>query len=176
VEVTGRVTGRGVGGIPVLLERLDFPFTGDWSSQFTPPAGKARRDGRFTFTTGPLFSTTRLRVLTRSQVVVVSPEATASVAVRVGLITRRASRRRTLLYGSVTPAAPDGRASLQRLSRSGRWLFQRRTALAPHTLNRSRYRFTVPRGRRPATYRVVVVANDAGAHVPGRSRAVTVRR
>jgi hypothetical protein len=107
---------------------------------------------------------------------VVSPEATASVAVRVGLITRRASRRRTLLYGSVTPAAPEGRASLQRLSRSGRWLFQRRTALAPHTLNRSRYRFTVPRGRRPATYRVVVVANDAGAHVPGRSRAVTVRR
>lgn len=175
VQVTGRVTGRGVGGIPVLLERLDFPFTGAWSSQFTPASVKAQRDGRFFFATGPLFATTRLRVLTLSQVVVISPEATAGVAVRVGVIARRAPRRRTVLRGTVTPAAPDGHATLQRLSRSGRWLFQRRAALVPHTLNRSRYSFTLAPRRSTQTYRIRVVPNDAGAHARGASRAVTVR-
>jgi hypothetical protein len=175
VEVTGRVSGAGVNGIPVALERQDFPFTGAFSSFGVPAPVRAARDGRYRFETGPLFSTTRLRVLTRTQVVVISPEATASVALRVGLIASRAPRRRTRLRGTVTPAAPNGRASLQRLSASGRWLFQRRTALVPSTANRSAYAFILAPRRRSATYRVVVIADDAGAHVPGASRAVTVR-
>jgi hypothetical protein len=63
---------------------------------------------------------------------------------------------------------------LQRLTSTGRWRLHRRAALSPSTGNRSRYSFVLPRRRRIATYRVVVVPNDGGAHVSGSSRAVTV--
>lgn len=50
---------------------------------------------------------------------------------------------------------------------------------APHArafdAARSRYRFSVRRSRRTLTHRVVVVARDGGAHVPGVSREVRVR-
>jgi hypothetical protein len=41
--------------------------------------------------------------------------------------------------------------------------------------DRSRYRFTLRRRARTLTYRVVVVARDGGAHVPGISREVRLR-
>jgi hypothetical protein len=52
----------------------------------------------------------------------------------------------------------------------------RRATPTPLSGDRSRYRFTVRRGSRARTYRVAVVARDGGAHVPGTSRAVTLRR
>ncbi len=42
------------------------------------------------------------------------------------------------------------------------------------TGNRSRYRFIVARRSRATNYRVVVLARDGGAHVPGTSRTLTV--
>jgi hypothetical protein len=52
-----------------------------------------------------------------------------------------------------------------------------RQAAQPLDSERSRYGFTVRRAKRgkPASrYRVVVVARDGGAHVPGRSRQLRV--
>jgi hypothetical protein len=97
------------------------------------------------------------------------------VAVKVGLKTQRVSSRRIRLTGATWPDVPAGRASLQRQSRSGRWGPVARTKLSPLPGGRSRYSFTVSRRSRALNYRVVVVANDGGAHASGHSRVVSVR-
>ncbi len=174
LTVTGRVSGQG--RIPVALERLDFPFTGGFYQVGANVTTDA--NGKFSFPAVVLFSTTRVRVTTRTAIVATSPVATASVAVKVGLRARRVGRRRASLTGATWPAVPNGRISLQRLTRTGRWLLVARARPRPLSGNRSRYRFTVRRARRAIIYRVVVLARDGGAHVPGMSslRAVPARR
>ncbi|HET8953897.1 MAG TPA: fibronectin type III domain-containing protein [Solirubrobacteraceae bacterium] len=174
IEVFGRVTGNGVNGILVALERQDFPFAGPFSSIGAPAPVRANRDGSFRFFLPSLFSATRLRALTRTSVSAVSPAVTANVALRVGAGVRRASRRASRIRGSIVPAAPNGRAVLQRLTRSGSWVFVRGASPRAAGANRSRYGFKVRKRRAPRTYRVRVIARDGGAHVPGTSRSVVV--
>ena len=136
---------------------------------------RANRDGTFRFYVPTLFSATRLHALTRTSVQAVSAPVTANVAVRVGARLRRGTRRAVRIRGSVVPAVPNGRATLQRLTRRGHWAFVRGTKPRAGGANRSRYGFKVRKKRSPQTYRVRVIARDGGAHVPGTSRAVTVR-
>ena len=169
VTFTGTVSGSGA--TPVALEKQDFPFNGPWVQVATATSsGK----GEFTLRSPALFATTRLRTVTRTAVAVTSTVTTASVAVKVGLKTQRVSGQRIRLEGATWPAVPDGQASLQRQSRSGRWGPVARTSLSPLPGGRSRYRFTVARRSRALNYRVVVVPRDNGAHVSGHSRVVAV--
>ncbi len=168
--LTGTVSG--VTRTPVALEKQDFPYAGPFIAIATTTANSR---GAFSFTVPPLFTTSRLRVVTRTAVVATSPAVTAKVAVKVGLRTKRLSRKRYRLHGATWPAVPNGRASLQRQSRSGRWSPVARTSLSPLSGDRSRYRFTVRRRSRALNYRVVVVPNDGGAHVSGHSRVVRLR-
>jgi hypothetical protein len=168
VRVTGMVTGDGIDHIPVALERLDFPFTSGFA-QSGPPV-KADGSGRFKFTLPVVYSTTRLRVSTRTRVSAASPPTTVPVALKVGLRIRRLPHRRAELSGAVWPATPHGRAVLQRRGRRGRWIPVAGRRLTPLTLNRSRFRFRLRLRRHARSYRVVVSARDGGAHVPGRSR------
>ena len=75
-------------------------------------------------------------------------------------------------------ACPTGRVSLQKRSPRGRWAVVKRAASEaarrqPLALPASRC--VKPKRKRPAArYRVVVLARDGGAHVPGRSREVRV--
>ena len=165
--------GQRQGSIPVALERQDFPFGNGFYQAAT---ANANGSGNFSFTVPPLFSTTRLRVTTRTALPVSSAVITASVAVKVGLYTKRLRGKRVRITGATWPAVPAGRASLQRETRSGRWLPVRRTSLSALPNNRSRYRFIVSRRSRALGYRVVVVPNDGGAHVRGTSRVVTIPR
>ena len=174
IEVFGRVSGTGVNGIPVALERQDFPFLGPFSSLGTPTPLRADRFGRFRFFVPSLFSATRLHALTRTAVVVTSPAVTAAVALRVGTAIRRASRRAVRIRGSVRPASPDGRAVLQRRTARGGWSFVRGAALRPLGTSRSRYAFRVAKRRGARAYRVRVFPRDGGAHVTGTSRTVRV--
>jgi len=173
--VFGRVSGTGVNGLPVGIERQDFPFGGPFSSIGTPLPVRTDRSGGFRIFVPALFSTTRLRAVTRTAVSVASPAVEAAVSLRVGAAARRASRRRVRLRGAVRPAAPDGRAVLQRRTASGRWSFVRGADLTPLGENRSRYSFAVARRRAARRFRVRVIARDGGAHVPGTSRTVKVR-
>jgi hypothetical protein len=169
IVVTGIVTGRGIGGIPVALERQDFPFTTAFAQ--VGPTVRASSAGAYTIAVPPLFSTARVRVLTRSQVVVSSPVVQVSVAVKVGIRTRRLrGSRRAIVTGTTAPAVPSGRASLQRLTASGRWVTIKRAGLATLPDNRSRYRFNLRLRRTPLRVRVVVSPRDGGAHVRGTSR------
>jgi hypothetical protein len=116
-----------------------------------------------------LTAATHLRALTRTDVVAISPTVTAHVALKVGIAARRAGRKRVRLRGSIVPATPNGRAVLQRRNSRGGWTFLRAKDA------RSRYKFVVNR-RKTRTYRVRVIARDGGAHVPGTSRKVRVKR
>jgi hypothetical protein len=175
IEVFGRVSGSGVNGIQVGLERQDFPFAGPFSSLGVPAAVRANRDGTFRIYLPTLFSATRLRALTRTTVQAVSTPVTANVAVRVGARVRRATRRAVRIRGSIVPAVPNGRAVLQRRTRRGNWVFVRGTDPRAAGANRSRYGFKVRKRRGARVYRVRVIARDGGAHVPGTSRVVRVR-
>jgi hypothetical protein len=172
LTVTGRVSGAGAGGAPLALEAQAFPFGGAFAQVATRNAAS---NGTYSFTVGALFVTTRYRVVTRTQVVAASPVATASSALRVGARLERLSARRSRLQGTIWPAVPRARASLQRKTRSGRWVPVSRHGVRALGSDRSRYRFTLRRRSRTLTYRVVVVANDGGAHVRGISREVRLR-
>jgi hypothetical protein len=175
-EVFGQVSGTGVSSIPVALERQDFPYAGPFSSTGTPLPVRADRNGRYRMFVPALFSATHLRAVTRTAVNVVSAPVTANVALKVGLAARRAPRKRARLRGAVRPAVPSGRAVLQRQTASGGWTFVRGKGLSELGANRSRYTFLVKRRRTARVYRVRVIARDGGAHVPGTSRAVRVKR
>jgi hypothetical protein len=168
--VRGRVTGRGVGGLTVALERQDFPFSRPYY-----PVGTRRTasNGTFSFAVGPLWAVARLRLVTRTAIVAVSPVVEVRNALRVGLLARRIAGGRVRLGGSVSPAVPKGRASLQKRSPHGRWVTVRRSRVKPLRDGRSQYAFTV---RRRGTYRVMVLPRDAFAHVRGTSRERRISR
>ena len=168
--VSGKVSGQGVGGATVALERQDFPFAGPF---YLVATTKASGNGSFSFKVGPLWAMARLRLTTRTTIVAASPIVEVRNALRVGLRARRISGGRVRLQGAVSPAVPNGRATLQKRSPSGRWVPLRRAGVHPLAGGRSRYRFTV---RRRGTYRVVVLPRDNFAHVHGTSREVSVRR
>ena len=172
LSIIGRVNGTGVSGMRLALERQAFPFQTGFSEVATRSvSGK----GTFRFDVRSLFETTQYRVVTRTRRPVFSATRTASSALRVGARARLRGRRRARVQGAIWPQVPAGRVSLQKLSPRGRWASVKRAAARRLDANRSRYRFTVRRTRRPASYRVVVLARDGGAHVPGRSRVVRVK-
>ena len=168
--VRGKVSGQGVGGATVALERQDFPFGGPF---YLVGTTKAASNGSFSFKVGPLWAMARLRLTTRTTIVAASPIVEVRNALRVGLRARRISGGRVRLEGAVSPAVRNGRATLQKRSPSGRWVPLRRAGVHPLAGARSRYRFTV---RRRGTYRVAVLPRDNFAHVHGTSREVSVRR
>jgi hypothetical protein len=168
--VSGKVSGQGVGGATLALERQDFPFAGPF---YLVATKKAAGNGSFSFKVGPLWAMARLRLTTRTTIVAASPIVEVRNALRVGLRPRRISGGRVRLQGAVSPAVPKGRATLQKRSPSGRWVPLRRAGVHPLAGGRSRYRFTV---RRRGAYRVVVLPRDNFAHVHGTSREVSVRR
>ena len=172
LAVSGRVSGAGAGGAPLALQAQAWPFSAPMTQIATRNAAS---NGTFRFQVAALFLTTRYRVVTRTQVVATSPVVTASSAVRVGARVQGSSRRRARILGTIWPAVSKGRVSLQRRTRSGRWVRVARRNAQAFDAARSRYRFTFRRSRRTHTYRVVVLARDGGAHVPGTSRSVRVR-
>ena len=176
LTVVGRVTGSGVGGTRVSLEKQDFPF----QSSFTEIASRnASRSGTFSFNVGRIFAATHYRVVARTQAPVASRIRTATSAVKVSARGRRQGSRRVRIKGTIWPRVSSGRVSLQKRSPHGGWAVVRRQRAKRDGASRSRYSFSVRRDKRTrkrktARYRVVVLPRDGGAHVTGRSRTVRV--
>lgn len=171
VVLSGRVTGAGVGNIPLRVERSDFPF----STARVVRDFKAAQDGSFRTTIGPLFIATRWRVLVAATPSIISPAVTVGNRLFVNL-RQRLARRSTRLGGSIVPAVPDGTVTVRKRTSTGRWLKIATTRPTSGPGNTSRYAITVRRGRKPARLRVTVAPNDGGAHASGASRAVLVPR
>ncbi len=171
VTVSGRVEGDGVNGLTVVLQQAAFPYTAGFAEVATARAGKR---GDFRFAPRQVFAATRFRAFTRTSVSVTSTSVEALVRPLVGIRRTRKTRRSLRLTGRVRPGLPDGRATLQRRTRSGGWALVRRKALRTPATDTSSYRFKVRRLRRAAVYRVKVAANDGGAHLNATSRALRV--
>jgi hypothetical protein len=167
VAVMGAVSGEGIRNIEVMLEQATFPFTAGMQRV----GGEMSTDaaGYYVITLPAVYSATQVRVVTNTKLVAESPVITLPVAVKVGLVTKRLAGRRASVSGTVWPAAPRGRATLQRHGRKRRWIKVARTKLRVPSPHRSRYRFRL-RSPRPGRYRVVVAPRDDGAHVTGVSR------
>ena len=171
IAVSGRVQGSGVNGLTVALEQSAFPY----SAGFTQVAiARTGSRGDFRFPTRPLSIATRFRAVSRTAVSVSSDVIRANVRARAGIRRTAKTRRALTLTGRVEPGLPDGRATLQRRTRSGGWTLVRRKALSTASTTLSTYRFRVRRLRRAAVYRVKVAANDGGAHLGTTSRALLV--
>jgi hypothetical protein len=175
LEITGDVDGAGVNGIPVVLQRQDFPFLGDFSTVGTPAPVRGDHSGRFSFYIPAVFTTTRLRAFTQTPVGVTSNVVQPLVAVHVGAAVARIAKKRSRIRGTISPAVPDARVVLQRRTKGRRWVFSRGRGVTPLGGDRSRYTFKVKRTRKARVYRVKVFPRDDGAHVSGTSRQVRVR-
>jgi hypothetical protein len=170
LTISGSVSGAT--SVPVALEKQDWPYSAGYAQIAT---ANANSRGAFNFSVGPLLVTAHLRVVTRTAVPVTSPVTTASVAAKVGLKTKRLKRKRVRIEGAIWPAVPNGRVSLQRQTASGKWGFIKRGKISALDSARSRYRISaVSRRSRAMNYRVVVIARNGGANVPGTSRTITV--
>ena len=171
VRLGGRVSGAGVSGMTVALEQQRVPADSGFSQVDTARTG---RDGGYLFTIPKLWTTTRYRVVTRTQVVATSPVATARSRVRVGVRARHHARRRARIEGAVLPGVA-GAATLQLYRRGLGWEDVRSATLVPTDATSSRYRFTVRRLKRVARRFRVRGTVEGGAHVRGWSRSVKVR-
>lgn len=173
VTVRGRVAGSGVGGTPITLERSDFPYLTGFRE-----AGRRNADGSgaYSFTLGPLYSATRVRVVTRTTIVATSAPFQIANRVAPGLRVAGTGRAAVTLAGSINPTVPNGRVSVQRRAPSGRWVRIRSVQPLPLRGNRSQYRVRVNRIGRTAAVRVVVVPNDQGEHANGASREIRIAR
>ena len=173
LTVVGRINGTAVGGIRVALERQGFPFQSGFSEVATSAASSK---GTFSFNVASLFETTQFRVVTRT--------AHADLERHPHGVERGARRHRS------SRAAAAGRASRARLAErpagayrcrsarragAGRSSSARQRRRSTRTARATGSRSRKPKRKRPAArYRVVVLARDGGAHVPGRSREVRV--
>ena len=171
VAISGRVLGAEVDGILVALEQSAFPYGAGFHQVATARTNSA---GEFRFAALPVFLATRFRAVPQIAPGVVSPELETRVRSRVAVQATRRTRRSVRLRGHVNPGLPSGRATLQRLTRSGRWRPVARRALRVLDDVRSTYRFRVRRQSRARRYRVRVAAHDGGAHARGYSRSVLV--
>jgi len=169
-SVVGRVDGAGVGKIGVRVERMDFPFTG-----MSTKDGTALADGTFLVTVGPLWVTSRLRVVTRSTVAAASPTVTVHNRLRVGLRAVHRTRRGVTFTGTLQPGLASATVSLQRRSAGGdRWVRVTRRQVTVRNVSTSTFRARVARTRRTATYRAVISPHDNGAHASGTTRTLRV--
>jgi hypothetical protein len=171
--VTGTVAGNGAAGVKVSLMRQDFPYA-------LPPAKVAEQTtgaaGSYVFSVGPLYTSSRLSVVTQSEPAVASSAVTVHSKLYTKLSISKKTSRTMQLTGYIYPATPKARASLQRRSSTGRWIYVSHPKLSS-SKTRSSYRVTVSRSAKSTTrYRVVVTPNDGGAHSSATTHSVYVAK
>jgi hypothetical protein len=170
VRLGGRVSGAGVGGMTVELQR-QRPQDAGFVEADTARTGN---DGGYLFTIPKLWETTRYRVVTRTQTVATSPTVTVKSRVRAGIRSRLIARKRARLQGSVMPGI-TGTVVLQ-LRRPGLgWEAVRTATLTPATETVSRYAFVVRRLKRVARRFRIVAQPEPGGYARGWSRSVVVK-
>ena len=163
LTISGSVSGAG--STPVALEKQDWPYSAPYAQIATATANSS---GAFNFTVPALLITTHLRVVTRTAVLGHQPGDDRLGGGQGRPQDARLKRKRVRIEGAIWPAVPNGRVSLQRQTKSGKWGFIRRGKVSALDSTRSRYRIpAIARRSRATNYRVVVIARNGGANVPG---------
>jgi hypothetical protein len=165
VMLGGRVTGAGVRGMTLTLERQQFPYDGAFAQVRTT---RADEDGGYLFSIDNVWAATRFRVVSQTQ----DPRASAVVTVnarpRARIAGRLLNRARARISGTIAPAI-TGELSLQRRTAS-RWVQVRQRAL----VDSKKYSFKVWRARKVTRAYRVVVLPARGAYAKATSRKVFV--
>jgi hypothetical protein len=155
--ISGRLTGKGHGGVSVTLAEKRAPFTGPFRDVGTTTTNSK---GDYSFRVAPRVNT-RYRARSASAPPRTSAELFVPVRIRVGLRVSDSTPRsgaRVLFAGSAAPAH-DGRvAKVQRRTSTGAYRTVARTTLGDAGDARSRYTRRVPI-RRDGVYRVQVPAD-----------------
>jgi hypothetical protein len=100
---------------------------------------------------------------------------TVRIAAKVGIKSQRLSGDRVRFEGTISPAVPNGRVTLQRRTPSGKWERSKSGTITALDATRSRYRIpAIARRSRTTSYRVVVTTANDGANAPGTSRTIRV--
>jgi hypothetical protein len=170
VVVEGTLSGTGNGNRVVTLQADPFGSPLGFQPFGNPQLTNA--SGGFSFPVVGLTTTTAFRVVTATQPQVVSPVATALVAVIVDShVGRTHHRGRLRVFGTVRPAENGMHVGILREVR-GRGILVGGTVLRPDGASRSRFSRTIP--SRPGLYRVLVVVTG-GAQVSAYGRPLVVR-
>ena len=172
--VTGNLTGGGAAGRQVVLLARPFPYTTPFAQVGNAEVVSAA--GTFTFAVTSLQQNTQYQVVTVGSPGASSPILTEGVAVRVTFgasVKRTRSGMRIRVFGTISPAAPDVIAYLQKFVRH-RWVVSTRLGLSLAGPNALRYRRAL-RVRSGGRYRVVVRVTD-GARLSRASRVLVLRR
>ena len=172
VTLSGKVTGTGINGTSIAIERSDFPFT---RPVWIPKTLSASSNGSFKVDIGPIWQTTRLRAVTRTTIVAASPWVEVGSRPRVGLRRAGSTGKAVVLTGAISPSLPNARVSVQRQTLAGRWVPVVRGGVDTLGGNRVRYRITVPKIRRPSVVRIAVIPMDKGGHTLGYSRELRIK-
>ena len=167
VMLGGRVSGAGLKGMPLTLERQVFPFGGAFSEVRTTHAGE---DGGYLFSVDHVRAATRYRVVSQTQEPVTSAVVLVRAKPRTTIGARLLSRKRARISGAVKPSV-SGELSLQRWG-SGRWTQVRHRAITDATS----FSFKVWRARKVNRAFRVVVLPVRGAYVRATSRSVLISR
>ncbi len=169
LTITGTVTGTDRRGVPVTLERRNFPF----DAGFTAFGAQLLTDssGVMRFLVPPFTLGSQFRLVAPSRGGLTSNVTTVGVRALVTLRARRLRGGRVRLSGSVAPENAAGLVSIQLRGSTGRYATVRRTALRRAGSGASPWscaRAAPPRptGRRPAS---PVGRSSTGAAPPSAS-------
>ena len=166
--LSGRLHGRTVRNVAV---RLWQDTTRPYGDAYKPTSTTAmtENNGTYSFAVKPRVNT-QYRVVASTSPPVTSPAKLVLVRMRVGIRVSDSTPRRGSLvrfYGSVLPAHDGRRVTIQRRSRTGRFVTVARTSLRDAGTAKSTYSRRV-RVYRDAVYRVKVAGD--GDHINGLSR------
>lgn len=171
LTVTGTVTGTDNRGVPIVLERRNFPFDGGFrafgNQSLTDSAGVVR------FHVPPFTLASEFRLVAPSRGSLTSNVVTVQVRAFVKLRARRLRGGRVRLFGTVAPAAAAGLVSIQRRTTNDRYAAVRRVRLR-HTEGVGRFSAILRARSRATTYRAATRLT-VGALVDGRSPIIRLR-
>jgi hypothetical protein len=167
VMIGGRVSGAGVRGMTLALERQRFPFDRGFTEVATTHAGE---DGGYLFSVDHVRRATRFRVVSRTQDPVTSAVLLVRSRPRTTIEAHLLSRKRARVSGTIKPAV-TGELSLQRFTAGG-WTQVRHRAITGATT----FSFKVTRVRKVNRAFRVIVLPARGAYVKAKTKSVIVSR
>jgi hypothetical protein len=151
--ITGQVQGGGVAGIRLALASTPFPFRAPFTS--TSAMVVAGADGSFRFRTLPIWTSTRVRVLTRTTPAVASSDITLLSTLLVTATATKLDARRVLVSGGIRPRLVGAGVALQRLSGT-HWVTVRTTKTKRTPSGFVAYSLQATRGAHARDYRVMI--------------------
>jgi hypothetical protein len=167
--ISGVLSGTGNGRQPIVLQARVFPFTAGFTNVGNPLL--TNPDGSYAFPVAPLAAATQYQVVAQTSPPVTSPAFIVNVAVAISLRVGDTTPRKGQVLrfaGSVHPAYDNAAVSIQKQTKTGRWVTVAKTLLHHASATRSAFAKR-HRVRRGGNYRALLKL-PAGPQITGASQ------